>query len=154
MILHHFSSQPFEFNRNYEYRKAGAMKPKGFWLSDENAEQSWSKWCASEHFGTLNYKTSFRCRTADWLILNTTDGIRDLVRRFPHPSHGIDMIPDWDMIGQNFAGIVITPYCWRARFDVMWYYGWDCASACVWDLSTIDPICVDEFYQELPDSKA
>lgn len=36
----------------------------------------------------------------------------------------------------------ITPYCWPARMDpdLIWYYGWDCASGCIWDASTIHQV--------------
>ena len=32
----------------------------------------------------------------------------------------------------------ITPYQWELRFELDWYYGWDVASGCVWNLSVIE----------------
>ena len=42
--------------------------------------------------------------------------------------------PDWKLIAQEFDGIEIAPYQWEIRMDYnfFWYYGWDCASGCLW----------------------
>ena len=49
------------------------------------------------------------------------------------------MIIDWHAVAQAYAGIEIAPYCWSLRFEYefLWYYGWDCASGCVWELSAV-----------------
>lgn len=42
-------------------------------------------------------------------------------------------------IGARYDGIVITPYVWSMRLDrsAFWYYGWDCASGCIWNASAV-----------------
>ena len=39
---------------------------------------------------------------------------------------------DWGMVAKDYAGIEIAPYIYKARYEHMWYYGWDVASGCIW----------------------
>lgn len=57
-------------------------------------------------------------------------------RRFTYPYHQLD----WPAVVSLYQGIVITPYQWSLRHKLTWYYGWDCASACVWDLSAVESV--------------
>ena len=48
---------------------------------------------------------------------------------------------DWREVAARWDGISITPYQWSCRHELdraMWYNGWDCASACVWNLNAIE----------------
>ncbi len=46
---------------------------------------------------------------------------------------------DWYTIGLRYDGIEINPYIWQARLDTkfLWYYGWDIASGCIWNLDKV-----------------
>jgi hypothetical protein len=44
---------------------------------------------------------------------------------------------DWLRVAQKSAGIIIAPYIWERRLHLPWYYGWDCASGCVWDAAAV-----------------
>jgi hypothetical protein len=47
---------------------------------------------------------------------------------------------DWARVAEEYQGIIIAPYCWQRRLDGpahSWYYGWDCASGCIWDAEAI-----------------
>jgi hypothetical protein len=46
---------------------------------------------------------------------------------------------DWPRVASKYQGIVITPYLWNLRLHnyTQWYYGWDCASGCIWDHKAI-----------------
>jgi hypothetical protein len=48
------------------------------------------------------------------------------------------------MSADNWA---VCPSCnvWECRLDpaAAWYYGWDCASGCVWNLEVIADVVVD-----------
>lgn len=41
---------------------------------------------------------------------------------------------DWKAVAKEYDGIEIDPYQYERRFSegFLWYYGWDCASGCVW----------------------
>lgn len=44
---------------------------------------------------------------------------------------------NWNKISIEYDGIEINPYIWKARLEVYWYYGWDIASGCVWNLDEV-----------------
>ena len=47
---------------------------------------------------------------------------------------------DWELIQkEGYGGIEICPYNWGWRSQ-NWYYGWDVASGCVWDSSSIQDV--------------
>lgn len=154
--LNHWSAEPIA---NIDHRKYQLMidwKPHGFWF---DVNRDWLRWCKSEGFREESLAHRHRIRLADnaaILRLVGTDAIRRFTEEYtvPHPAliHIGDeasilgryhrAVIDWPRIAESFQGIIITPYCWQARMDFMWYYGWDCASGCVWDPSilTIDAV--------------
>lgn len=145
-LLYHFSDKPWVFNPEYKYDEgkykhlvSSALKPRGLWLSDEHSELGWSKWCEENDFGSLAYKKAFTLDMEQVLHLKT---YRDLVAFTVHydkvgawSERGTYL--DWQRVKKAYAGLLITPYCYEARLELMWYYGWDCASACIWDLSVL-----------------
>ena len=47
---------------------------------------------------------------------------------------------DWAAVARCYQGIIIPTYHFEFRFDTHvsdWYYGWDCASGCIWDAGAI-----------------
>ncbi len=52
---------------------------------------------------------------------------------------------EWDKVKDKYQGIIIAPYQWECRLalETCWYYGWDCASGCIWDLD-----CIKEFIKQ------
>ncbi len=45
---------------------------------------------------------------------------------------------DWAKVAEHYDGLIIAPYQWSRRYDgPSWYYGWDCASGCIWNLDAI-----------------
>jgi hypothetical protein len=116
------------------------------WLSDEDAEQSWSKWCTDEDFDGLGTTSSTFDLVPDHnvLILTSADDLRGFTADFaddrkPFRGHGYI---DWHRVADKYQGLLITPYVWSMRLDdsTFWYYGWDCASACVWDVSALTKV--------------
>ena len=47
---------------------------------------------------------------------------------------------DWRRVAEKYDGIEIAPYIYKARYDHMWYYGWDIASGCLWGDNVIKSI--------------
>lgn len=143
MILSHFSDENFRFNTRKKYPTPPKFehKPKGLWLSDET-ELGWSKWTSDQNFrtNTMAERTTFDCNLDNWAVLNDREMIDIFTKRFTARHEFGEMHLDfmnWAEIMDRFSGILITPYCWGSRTKHSWYYGWDCASGCVWDLSTI-----------------
>ncbi|QGJ95232.1 hypothetical protein QDA11_gp12 [Microbacterium phage Jayden] len=151
MILTHWSPEPFVLDRErtYDQTEFGNGKPRGLWLSDES-DLGWKEWCESEEWGlgTLAHSTEFEpVEDHGLLIIPSAADLRQFTNIYRgHPvfrgaggtslgSHWID----WERVAAKYTGIVITPYQWSARLDLdsMWYYGWDVASACIWNLDAI-----------------
>lgn len=73
--------------------------------------------------------------------LKNASDIREFSNTYHRSLGGTDRLGIlWRDVYKDYQGIFISPYCWASRFEFMWYYGWDCASACVWDLSAVKEI--------------
>ncbi len=48
----------------------------------------------------------------------------------------------WPDVAARYDGMIIAPYVWSRRLDgdARWYYGWDCASGCIWNTSAIKSV--------------
>lgn len=127
-------------------------KPKGLWVSDESQEEwSWSWWCKSEQpdwiEGTLAQEVVL-VPDANILFIQSVDELDAFGARFMKQPEGWpdDLMAsysiDWPEVAKLYDGIVITPYLWSRRLHrgSSWYYGWDCASGCIWNPAAIDYI--------------
>src|SRR5262245_25168 len=121
-----------------------SLKPSGLWLS---VEDDWELWCRDENFGVdrlaHRYEVTLR-GDANLLTLSTCEHIDAFTARFSEPlaaSRSYHSI-DWARVKDLYQGIVIAPYLWERRLapHTLWYYGWDCASACVWDTAAIEEV--------------
>jgi len=141
MILTHFSAKQFNFNPYHEYpvRHPRAMKglenfkPHGLWLSDES-DYGWSHWCKDNDYGSLECRKDFQIDLSHVFVLTNYYEIKAFTEYFRLNHHMENFHIDWARLKKTHTGILITPYCWEARLQFLWYYGWDCASACIWDL--------------------
>ncbi len=131
-------------NRNFEYDVESIfLKPDGLWLSDESNGSGWSDWCKCEEFriGDLKYKTKFYVEDEKCICLNSYEDIfffnEEYRINFSKTPNASMITIDWERVKEQYSGIIITPYCFDLRLDFIWYYGWDCESACIWDTSIL-----------------
>ncbi len=150
MKLVHYSAKPVGELHMID-QTLHALKPSGFWVSDDDCEDNWRSWCEAESFGldrlSLIHDIELKPET-NVLILTSPSDLRSFSERFrtcPFPElaqyrHNIFM--DWKAISMEYAGLIITPYIWECRLDKdsFWYYVWDCASGCIWDPTAIASI--------------
>jgi hypothetical protein len=114
------------------------FKPKGLWVSDDDCEDNWRAWCISEGFrlDRLTYAHEIDIHSsAHLLILGNDPQLDDFTQLFSVPgklSHDVGQI-DWDRVKEQYDGLIISPYVWSQRLELMWYYSWDCASGCIWN---------------------
>ncbi len=49
---------------------------------------------------------------------------------------------DWGHVSNKHQGIIINPYQFGCRCDpkTQWYYPWDVASGCIWDVDCIEDV--------------
>jgi hypothetical protein len=129
----------------------GAVKPEGLWLSVEGDGDGWSDWCKSERFHLDDLAVAHQIELADDAVilrLSSPDEI-DLftVTYSMSPERcywltapeRIGYYIDWRRVATEYQGIIIAPYVWERRLTLHthWYYGWDCASGCIWDSAAV-----------------
>lgn len=144
MILSHFTYYPFIFDPNRTYKDPTVFKPNGLWLSDES-DYGWKKWCMSNDWNLpgLKFETRFELvHPKDVLIIQGNKDIQEFQAKYklgPGSKAYLDDWIRWSEVKKDFAGIIITPYLWEYRlsYGYGWYYTWDCASGCIWDLSVV-----------------
>lgn len=148
----HYASEPVTLDRYREYvqgRPETFRKPRGFWVS-VTGEDDWPSWCRNEDFeiGRLAVEhTVTLAPSAKILRLHSAAGMREFHDRFAvegdferrHPAlAGHDRWPiDWRAVAEEYDGVIIAPYQWSQRLGLSWYYGWDVASGCIWNLTAI-----------------
>lgn len=155
--LLHYSNTPVATVYSVE-QKVGVPryrhdKPTGLWVSVEG-EDDWRTWCESESFGNPSAQVCHEVTLspgAKILRIATEGALREFshtfgFERYPrlpeYPDHVNVAGIAWDHLSHCYQGIIIAPYQWECRLDdrVGWYYGWDCASGCIWDASAVATI--------------
>ena len=118
-------------------RPSSYKKPSGFWITDDS-ENCWRSWCMSERFSleSLTHKHEIVLDESNILILRCPYDLDDFSRDFGTSHWCID----WPKVAARYDGLIITPYQWERRMDHDWYYGWDCASGCIWKANAIKDI--------------
>lgn len=160
--LFHFSPKPirkvtqrkyYQFNRvpwdrlpPVIQRKRPPGKPYGFWVS---CGEDWKRWCKSEEYGLnrLKYKYQVHLKKKDNLLrITTLEQLDDFSEKYGFDpfNNAYSYNPDirWNLVYPKYQGVLIFPYFQDRRLHnaTHWYYGWDCASGVIWDVSCIDRI--------------
>ena len=148
MKLIHYSAEPLTEAHSLEQipTLSGFMKPRGLWFSVESEnEDGWLEWCEGEEFKLDNFAHATQLLLREDANILHIPGARELMDF--HESFAADLCHDfrmqaidWEMVASKYQGIVIAPYIWSMRLHdkMLWYYGWDCASGCIWDVSAIE----------------
>lgn len=144
LILSHYAPNKIEGAPRVSARGAHG-KPRGFWVSVDGKDD-WLAWCLAEDWGIPNlaYRHCVTLRDdANIIHLQTEEevfafGARNGAQEF---EYGLDWAPTMS----RFDGIIIAPYQWGCRLHNLscWYYGWDCASGCIWNASAIESVALD-----------
>ena len=122
-----------------------SMKPHGFWISVEDYADdiNWFDWCKSQSFriSHLQYRYSvLLAPDVNILLLNTANLIDHFSNIYVRAdvNKSMQMI-NWKLVKDQYDGIIIAPYQWSRRFCpyITWYYVWDCASGCIWNLDKV-----------------
>jgi hypothetical protein len=151
MRLIHYSAEPMPpltDPRQSSGRRIG--KPShGLWVSVESRHNDgWRHWCEDENFGLdrLTHASEIVLKPkAKPLWIKTAAAVQSLALRYPRQTDDVAYVSeidavDWSAVMREWPAIIIAPYQWRCRVDVMWYYGWDCASGVIWDISIIEAV--------------
>lgn len=155
--------KPYPQSRDNQWAWIG--KPHGFWVSVKG-EDDWPSWCLSEDFrleGLTHRHEVILNGNHDVKIIDTPEALEMFHRQYGYDWwewRGFDQVGfrgdhkherwmiDWEKVAEVYDGIIIAPYQWDYRLPMEWppairghisnwYYGWDCASGCIWNPAAI-----------------
>ena len=144
-------NNPLVFDPTRRYDQAdNFFKPRGLWVSHEPEVDSWGwkDWCLSESFRDVSHRSIVTVKSGGILLIETVSALLDFAQEFRIilPRYAIDDRIDWPRVVAAYSGIIIAPYQWSVRNEQMWYYPWDCASGCIWNLDAIESVVADTKY--------
>ena len=144
VVLTHFPRDPegWRFDPDRQYVQPGnAGKPAGLWLSDESPGGfGWKEWCGMEQFGwDFTAGVEFEVDWSRVLVVKEGDPILDegdpLREALGMPLWGWHL---WESVAAKWSGVFMRPHTDIPHWPrPLWTLGWDCDSACVWDLSCL-----------------
>jgi len=154
MKLRHFANSPRTLDQTKVYSPEElAYKPQGLWVSNEECSDSWSAWCNNNlnqgwNLDSLKYEYKVEFKDdINVIILNEASQLDDFTNQFSNVHENRIAMYNlgvsstyikWKVIQTMFDGILIPHYQWNRRMSLFWYYGWDCASGCIWNLDKIN----------------
>ena len=120
------------------------FKPEGIWITDDS-DENWAWFCRREKFRRegLRHVATVYVDPTNLLYLRTPGELDSFTREYSYPAGTPWRIGiDWNRVSEKYDGIMIFPYQWSRRLsgDTSWYYGWDCASGCIWDGKSIKKV--------------
>jgi hypothetical protein len=154
----HYSDKPLNHLLDVppEAQSENGMKPRGVWFG---IGSSWKDWVSTEygnsstdiqgHFPTNKETAIVLKRNAKILRIKNAKQLDEFTRKyagideFLAPNKDGRWVPgqmiNWKRVAQDYDGIIIAPYIGSRRLSdhTMWYYGWDVASGCVWNIDAI-----------------
>lgn len=151
IILTHYSHEATLDPQSKEQKTKSDRKPQGLWVSVEG-EYGWREWGMENEYGCFDHRFSVTLAEGHKVLI--TDDLIGFHRRFKkawYPDHPYSYeYIQWEEVAREYQGIVIPTYHWEFRFDTPvsdWYYGWDCASGCIWDAAAIASVTYDSEYK-------
>jgi hypothetical protein len=148
----HFSKKKLKKIRSVKQvrgidKTSAHWKPKGIWISDESANLGWKEWCTREEYNLegLSYAHEIVLSSlAKILYIKSAKELDEFFNKYKceiYPQTSIYGIK-WSDVASEYDGIIITPYLWERRLDpaTSFYYGWDCASGCIWNSKAIKEV--------------
>jgi len=148
MQLIHYDSQPIVFDHSRIYDQEEPRwygKPEGFWVSVAG-EDDWLAWCQDNAFSPEDLACPHEVTLrpgANLLHISSPEGMEEFHAAYSVPEEGRAyqyLRPesiDWRKVAADYDGLINAPYQWQCRISMHFYYGWDCASGCIWNVNAI-----------------
>ncbi|WP_280320161.1 hypothetical protein [Nocardia wallacei] len=160
--LFHYRAEPLAFDRAriYTQRKPGShTKPVGFWVSVQG-EDDWPSWCRDNEYSVNALSVAHEVRLSGSAAIRLITSVAEIDEFHDEFAEATDFDLrcgygrdhwgiGWDRVIRRYDGIIIAPYLWERRLGTKcgWYYTWDCASGCIWNLDAIESVAVVEVVQ-------
>ncbi len=165
MKYYHWASDPVRL-RKMSYLQSGHPKPNGLWFDVNEEWKRWCE-AVQFRPDTLRYRhTVIILDTSRILFLRGAKDIDEFTHKYRRNlfrniqllqsaedieeftrEYGSDLFGDikqqssncigWGEVAEKHSGIIIAPYSRARSLTYLWYYGWHCASGCIWDTSVI-----------------
>ena len=135
------SKTPYTEFRNVQQKKPPhpMVKPQGLWYGCGDAWVEWVRSESPEWLEASNYLYEVKT-DGKVLKISNDEEFQALETEFGLQSPFGRSI-DWELIQkEGYGGIEICPYNMQRRMSSDWYYGWDVASGCIWDSSSIQDV--------------
>ncbi len=132
----HYSRKPIDSLHNVSNTNVGSiyLKPKGFWVSEEDA---WRSWCSYSEFCNLSKYRKYEVTVdvSKLYVVDTVDSLNRLVRNYG--KRGMYDGMDWTKLAEDYAGIYFTNYESVKKSvgnnpRMYWFLAVDIDSACIW----------------------
>jgi len=132
----HMSKNPFELEQRTFNQKV-TMKPFGFWYGFGSEWIDWTRSEMPEWVGKYIYSVDIG--NTNVLQIKTHMELMMFNREYQSnlSDTGHRRLIDWKKVADKYDGIEINPYQFEARYQYLWYYGWDIASGCIWNLKNV-----------------
>lgn len=127
----HMSQKPMTLEQKKYTQKKGP-KPWGFWYAIGQEWVEWVKFEMPQWHGQYNYDVNLG--SANLLIIENSCELENFHKEY---ASGEFSSVNWSSVAEKYDGIEIDPYQWKYRHQYFWYYGWDVASGCVWNLEKV-----------------
>ena len=165
-LIHYDAGFTYDPTRVYTPEdRHGCGKPVGLWVSVKG-DDDWWWWCHDragdddEPFEAESFAHAYRVHLApghNVLHIQSGQELEEFHTAYAAPTEFEDHMAehfghfgeeflrlrwpiDWAKVALDCQGLIIAPYQWNHRLSMMWYYGWDCSSGCIWDLSAIKSV--------------
>lgn len=138
--------EPYAVKQGLE--EGPACKPKGLWYG---IGPSWAEWAYYNMPDMIKpYIFKLELNKKKMLVI---ESVRELdafekIHKVEHPVVPRMSYIDWQKVAGKYMGIQIAPYLWQRRMHSFWYYGWDCASGCIWTPAAIKSVKLYAKYDE------
>ena len=132
----HMSKNPFELEQRTFNQKV-TMKPFGFWYGFGSEWIDWTRSEMPEWVGKYIYSVDIG--NTNVLQIKTHMELMMFNREYQSnlSDTGHRRLIYWKKVADKYDGIEINPYQFEARYQYLWYYGWDIASGCIWNLKNV-----------------
>lgn len=157
--FYHYSDHEIKRLKREKYSQwaiSATNKPCGFWVSIEG-EYGWEAWCKSEGFRledlAFKYEVTLKSDAKILKICNKDDMVKFYEKykvseeilekiyqspKYFSPEIFIDLqLINWIEVAKDYQGLYIETFSHKYKILYNWIWGWDCISACIWDLSCI-----------------
>jgi hypothetical protein len=165
MTYYHWASDPVRL-RKITYLQSGHPKPNGLWFDINGDWRQWCE-ATEFRLENLRYRHTVTIHDRSRiLVLKSAREVDAFTRKYGRNlsghiqllqstkamdvftrEYGRDLFGDiqrqfsnyimWGEVAEKHSGIILDPYSRTRSLIYLWYYGWNCASGCVWDTSVI-----------------